>query len=145
MAAIAQINAAKPVCGLGSALKPSSKLSAFKGAALRSSKVSTPAAKVSSVVVAGKFDKDWLNSNGMVLPIAFAGWVIPASIPAFGTTGTSLNSLFFESIGQEMAHFPTGPAVTDDFWLYMILWHFGLFMCLNFGQIGYNINKDKIW
>jgi len=30
--------------------------------------------------------------------------------------GNSLTGLFFSSIGQELAHFPTPPPVTSQFW-----------------------------
>ena len=37
------------------------------------------------------------------------------AVPAFGNQ--SLFGAFTKSIGEELAHFPTGPALTDDFWL----------------------------
>ncbi|KAK0603837.1 hypothetical protein LWI29_009185 [Acer saccharum] len=47
-----------------------------------------------------------------------------------------LNVIGF-GIGTELAHFPTPPPVTSQFWLWLITWHFGLFVCLTFGQIGF--------
>lgn len=55
-------------------------------------------------------------------------------MPALG--GKSLFGLFSESIGQELSHFPVGPALTDNFWLYLVTWHVGLFLTLFLGQIG---------
>lgn len=43
-------------------------------------------------------------------------WTIPSNIPVSGFGGKSLFGLFTESIGQQLAHFPQGPALTDDFW-----------------------------
>lgn len=42
------------------------------------------------------------------------GWLAPSSIPVID--GKSLTGLFFESIGTELAHFPTPPALTSQFW-----------------------------
>uniref|UniRef100_A0A3Q7H2Q4 Photosystem I subunit O n=1 Tax=Solanum lycopersicum TaxID=4081 RepID=A0A3Q7H2Q4_SOLLC len=56
-------------------------------------------------------------------------------VPAIN--GKSLTGLFFESIGTELSHFPTGPALTSQFWLWLVCWHLGLFLCLTFGQIGF--------
>lgn len=42
------------------------------------------------------------------------GWIAPSSIPAI--KGESLTGLFFQSIGNELAHWPTGPALTSPFW-----------------------------
>lgn len=63
-------------------------------------------------------------------------WFAPSNIgvPALG--GKSLFGLFSESIGQELSHFPVGPALTDNFWLYLVTWHVGLFLTLFLGQIG---------
>ncbi|KAH9621379.1 hypothetical protein KSS87_002029 [Heliosperma pusillum] len=38
-----------------------------------------------------------------------SGWLAPSSIPIID--GNSLSGLFFSSIGDELAHFPTPPAV----------------------------------
>jgi photosystem I protein PsaO len=39
---------------------------------------------------------------------------VPANIPVSGFGGQSLFSLFTASIGEQLAHFPTGPALTAD-------------------------------
>ncbi|KAL1161354.1 hypothetical protein V6Z11_A07G128000 [Gossypium hirsutum] len=49
----------------------------------------------------------------------------------------SLTGLLFESIGTELAHFTTPPPLTSQFWLWLVLWHLGLFITLTFGQIGF--------
>ncbi|GAU20009.1 hypothetical protein TSUD_273440 [Trifolium subterraneum] len=51
--------------------------------------------------------------------------------------GKSLTGLFFDSIGTELAHFPSPPALSSQFWLWLVLWHLGLFISLTFGQIGF--------
>jgi photosystem I subunit PsaO len=58
----------------------------------------------------------WLNKDPLVLIAGFLGWFAPSNIavPAFGNQ--SLFGAFTKSIGEELAHFPTGPALTDDFW-----------------------------
>ncbi|CAH9070793.1 unnamed protein product [Cuscuta europaea] len=81
------------------------------------------------------FERDWLRTDLNVIGFGLIGWVAPSSIPAIN--GKSLTGLFLESIGTELSHWPTGPALTSDFWLWMISWHLGLFLCLTFGQIGF--------
>ncbi|XP_027347481.1 photosystem I subunit O [Abrus precatorius] len=81
------------------------------------------------------FERNWLRTDYSVIGFGLIGWIAPSSIPAID--GKSLTGLFFESIGTELAHFPTGPPLTSPFWLWMITWHIGLFLCLTFGQIGF--------
>uniref|UniRef100_A0A7N1A0C8 Photosystem I subunit O n=1 Tax=Kalanchoe fedtschenkoi TaxID=63787 RepID=A0A7N1A0C8_KALFE len=81
------------------------------------------------------FPRDWLRRDLNVIGFGLIGWLAPSSIPAIN--GKSLTGLFFESIGTELAHFPTPPALTSQFWLWLITWHLGLFLCLTFGQIGF--------
>ena len=52
-------------------------------------------------------------------------WTIPSNIGVSAFGGQSLFGLFQSSIAENLAHFPTGPALTDKFWLYMITWHVG--------------------
>lgn len=84
----------------------------------------------------------WLNKEPIALVAGFLGWFAPSNIqvPAFGNQ--SLFGAFSKSIGEELAHFPTGPALTDDFWILMITWHMGLFACLFWGQIGVQARKQ---
>ncbi|KAJ6804967.1 photosystem I subunit O [Iris pallida] len=81
------------------------------------------------------FEKDWLRKDLNVIGFGLIGWLAPSSIPAIN--GDSLTGLFFQSIGNELSHWPTGPALTSQFWLWLITWHLGLFICLTFGQIGF--------
>ncbi|RWW29089.1 hypothetical protein GW17_00006420, partial [Ensete ventricosum] len=81
------------------------------------------------------FQRNWLRTDLNVIGFGLIGWLAPSSIPAIG--GKSLTGLFFESIGTELAHWPTGPALTSPFWLWLVTWHLGLFLCLTFGQIGF--------
>ncbi|XP_018448211.2 photosystem I subunit O-like, partial [Raphanus sativus] len=81
------------------------------------------------------FERNWLRRDLNVVGFGLIGWLSPSSIPAIN--GKSLTGLFFESIGNELAHFPTPPALTSQFWLWLVTWHLGLFICLTFGQIGF--------
>ncbi|XP_075095598.1 photosystem I subunit O isoform X1 [Nicotiana tabacum] len=60
------------------------------------------------------FERDWLRRDLNVIGFGLIGWLAPSSIPAIN--GKSLSGLFFESIGTELSHFPTGPGVTSQFW-----------------------------
>ncbi|KAJ8767787.1 hypothetical protein K2173_020727 [Erythroxylum novogranatense] len=86
------------------------------------------------------FERDWLRTDLNVIGFGLIGWIAPSSIPVIN--GKSLTGLFFESIGAELAHFPTPPPLTSQFWLWLITWHFGLFVCLTFGQIGFKGRTD---
>lgn len=57
-------------------------------------------------------------------------WTIPSNIPVSAFGGQSLFGLFTSQIGQELAHFPTGPSLDSPFWLYLLTWHMGLFACI---------------
>ncbi|KAH7289849.1 hypothetical protein KP509_30G021300 [Ceratopteris richardii] len=86
------------------------------------------------------FTRDWLRTDLTVIGFGFIGWLAPSSIPAIN--GQSLTGLFFDSIGPELAHWPTGPALSSPFWLWMVTWHLGLFICLTLGQIGFKGRSD---
>ncbi|KAM7522551.1 hypothetical protein LguiA_012453 [Lonicera macranthoides] len=81
------------------------------------------------------FQSDWLRKDLNVIGFGLIGWLAPSSIPIIN--GESLTGLFFQSIGTELAHFPTPPALTSQFWLWLVTWHLGLFITLTFGQIGF--------
>jgi photosystem I subunit PsaO len=49
-----------------------------------------------------------------VIGFGLIGWIAPSSVPVIN--GNSLTGLFFSSIGQELAHFPTPPALDSQFW-----------------------------
>ncbi|XP_010488808.1 PREDICTED: photosystem I subunit O-like [Camelina sativa] len=87
------------------------------------------------------FERNWLRRDLNVVGFGLIGWLAPSSIPAIN--GKSLTGLFFDSIGTELAHFPTPPALTSQFWLWLITWHLGLFLCLTFGQIGFKGRTDN--
>ncbi|MQK21555.1 photosystem I protein PsaO [Escherichia coli] len=87
------------------------------------------------------FQRDWLRRDFNVIGFGLIGWLAPSSIPAID--GKSLTGLFFDSIGAELAHFPTPPALTSQFWLWLITWHLGLFITLTFGQIGFKGRTDN--
>ncbi|WP_439108263.1 hypothetical protein, partial [Flagellimonas lutimaris] len=72
------------------------------------------------------FERDWLRRDLNVIGFGLIGWIAPSSIPVIN--GDSLTGLFFSSIGTELSHFPTGPALTSPFWLWLVLWHLGLFV-----------------
>ncbi|XP_043697713.1 photosystem I subunit O [Telopea speciosissima] len=87
------------------------------------------------------FQRDWLRTDLNVIGFGFIGWLAPSSIPIIN--GNSLTGLFFQSIGSELSHFPTPPALTSQFWLWLITWHLGLFICLTFGQIGFKGRTEE--
>ncbi|KAF8403342.1 hypothetical protein HHK36_011444 [Tetracentron sinense] len=87
------------------------------------------------------FEGNWLRTDLNVIGFGLIGWLAPSSIPVIN--GNSLTGLFFQSIGSELSHFPTGPALTSPFWLWLVTWHFGLFVCLTFGQIGFKGRKEE--
>ena len=89
------------------------------------------------------FDSNWLRIDPTVFAIGFLGWTVPSNIPV-GTFG-SLFGNFNATIGANLAHFPTGPALDDKFWLYLITWHGGLFLTLLLGQIGVQGRKTGYW
>ncbi|CAA2968161.1 photosystem I subunit O [Olea europaea subsp. europaea] len=60
------------------------------------------------------FQRDWLRTDLNVIGFGLIGWLAPSSVPVID--GKSLTGLFFESIGTELAHFPTPPALTSQFW-----------------------------
>ncbi|EMS65275.1 hypothetical protein TRIUR3_34121 [Triticum urartu] len=81
------------------------------------------------------FPRDWLRRDLNVIGFGLIGWLAPSSIPLIN--GNSLTGLFFSSIGEELAHFPSPPALQSQFWLWLVTWHLGLFIALTFGQIGF--------
>ncbi|MBA0704158.1 hypothetical protein Golax_016431, partial [Gossypium laxum] len=54
-----------------------------------------------------------VRGTGCVIGFGLIGWIAPSSIPAIN--GKSLTGLLFESIGTELAHFPTPPPPTSQF------------------------------
>lgn len=58
---------------------------------------------------------------------SFCRWTVPTNIPVSVLGGKSLFGEFLASIGANLAQFPKGPALTDRFWLYFIVYHVGLF------------------
>jgi photosystem I subunit PsaO len=88
---------------------------------------------------------NWIKKNPTVLMASAAGWFIPSNIGVGAFGGKSLFGLFTASIGENMAHFPTGPALDDKFWLYMVTWHLGLFVVMTLGQIGYQGRNQGYW
>merc|ERR1719321_1518215 len=89
-----------------------------------------------------QFDSNWLKGDPIVLALSFFGWTIPSAIPVSGFNGSSLFSKFTASIGTELGHFPTGPALDSDFWIYLFLYHAGLFTTMLLGQIGVQGRKQ---
>nr|CAN83522.1 hypothetical protein VITISV_019056 [Vitis vinifera] len=134
--------AASTVIGLGSSSLSPARSSSSKRTHLASGFVKAPVAPRNPLRQAkacgGKFtcfERDWLRTDLNVIGFGLIAWLAPSSIPAID--GNSLTGLFFSSIGTELSHFPTGPALTSPFWLWMVTWHLGLFLCLTFGQIGF--------
>nr|6SL5_O Chain O, PsaO [Dunaliella salina] len=78
-----------------------------------------------------------LRVDPIVPAISFVGWTLPSNIGTSALNGQSLFGAFYESIGQNLAHWPTGFALDDKFWLYMVTWHTGLFIVMLLGQVGF--------
>ncbi|KAK9828864.1 hypothetical protein WJX72_002460 [[Myrmecia] bisecta] len=139
--------ATRAVVGLGAApLAARPAKSGFLGARLapvaaqRRSINSTRA--VTRAAVGSDFPSNWLNKDPLVPVLGFLGWTIPANIPTGALGGNSLFGLFLGSIGENLSHFPIGPSLTDKFWLYLIVYHVGLFTTLLLGQVGVNGRKQ---
>ena len=66
------------------------------------------------IILLYSFQRKWLRIDYSVIGFGLIGWLAPSSIPAIN--GDSLTGLFFKSISEELAHFPTGPALTSPFW-----------------------------
>mmetsp|Transcript_1897 Transcript_1897/g.6762 ORF Transcript_1897/g.6762 Transcript_1897/m.6762 type:complete len:149 (+) Transcript_1897:102-548(+) len=92
---------------------------------------------VKATATSAAFDRSWLNKDIGVLGMSVAGWVIPSSTPPFFLTQKLMGS-----IGENLGNFPTGPAIDDSFWLYLVLWHTGLFATMTLGQIGWQGRKQ---
>ncbi|KAG2486661.1 hypothetical protein HYH03_014717 [Edaphochlamys debaryana] len=108
-----------------------------------------PAARRAAVVVraeAGqKFPTNWVRTDPLVFVLGFAGWTIPCNIGVSAFGGQSLFGAFTAEIGAQLAHFPTGPALTDKFWIYLFCYHIGLFITLAWAQIGVQARKQGYW
>ncbi|XP_010262927.1 PREDICTED: photosystem I subunit O [Nelumbo nucifera] len=142
MAAATMATATATVTGLGSSTLSPSRITSPKRTSLRSDFVRSPVATrnpLKQTLSSGGrftcFERDWLRRDFNVIGFGLIGWIAPSSVPLIN--GKSLTGLFFESIGTELAHWPTGPALNSQFWLWLITWHLGLFLCLTFGQIGF--------
>ncbi|KAM5585039.1 photosystem I subunit O [Rosa sericea] len=134
--------AASTVVGLGSSL--SSKRTCLSSDFVRPVMVRSPLRQGQASggrFTCMSFQSDWLRRDLNVIGFGLIGWLVPSSVPAID--GKSLTGLFFDSIGAELAHFPTPPALTSQFWLWLICWHLGLFITLTFGQIGFKGRADK--
>ncbi|KAJ3700459.1 hypothetical protein LUZ61_004164 [Rhynchospora tenuis] len=130
--------ATSTVTGLGSSLslsRPSSKAAVSRTLSFTSRRSSR------RNVITCSFPRDWLRRDLNVIGFGLIGWLAPSSIPAIN--GNSLTGLFFSSIGEELSHWPTGPALTSPFWLWLVTWHLGLFICLTFGQIGFKGRTEE--
>ncbi|KAK9755870.1 hypothetical protein RND81_01G056600 [Saponaria officinalis] len=138
--------ATSSVVGLGTALvyRPSSKSTNLSSGFLKSNVTARNPLRQTCGASGGRFtcfQRDWLRRDLNVIGFGLIGWLAPSSIPAIN--GNSLSGLFFSSIGEELSHFPTPPAVTSQFWLWLVLWHLGLFICLTFGQIGFKGRTEE--
>eukprot|EP00217_Crustomastix_stigmatica_P007477 CAMPEP_0183794508 /NCGR_PEP_ID=MMETSP0803_2-20130417/3884_1 /TAXON_ID=195967 /ORGANISM="Crustomastix stigmata, Strain CCMP3273" /LENGTH=131 /DNA_ID=CAMNT_0026038913 /DNA_START=46 /DNA_END=441 /DNA_ORIENTATION=+ len=118
-------------------------LSARRSARVASRRPRVAARKAVVVKAASDdFDSDWLKTDPLVFVLGFMGWTVPSSIGVSSYGGSSLFGTFCNSIGEELAKFPQGPSLGDDFWLYLITWHVGLFTTMLLGQIGVQGRKQ---
>lgn len=84
----------------------------------------------------------WLNKDPLAFALGFLGWTVPAASPSPSFGGGSLFGALTESISKELAHFPTGPALDSPFWLQLVAYHLGLFLCMTLAQIGVQARKQ---
>jgi len=84
----------------------------------------------------------WLRKDPLVLAVGSLGWIVPAASPSPSFGGGSLFGALLGSISTELAHFPTGPSIDSPFWIYLITFHLGLFICLTLAQIGVQGRKQ---
>ncbi|KAG9156040.1 hypothetical protein Leryth_012102 [Lithospermum erythrorhizon] len=138
----ATIASASTIVGLGTSSLSTPSRVPSKQTSLSSGFLRSPITARNPLRVAGAsggrvtcFERDWLRRDLNVIGFGLIGWLAPSSIPVID--GKSLTGLFFDSIGTELAHFPSPPALTSQFWLWLVCWHLGLFICLTFGQIGF--------
>ena len=62
------------------------------------------------------YPQNWLPKDALALGLGVIGWTLPSTIGVSAFGGQSLFGLLTQSIGEELAHFPTGPALGDKFW-----------------------------
>ena len=84
----------------------------------------------------------WLNVEPLAVALGFLGWVVPASSPSPSYGGGSLFGAFTSTIGAELAKFPAGPSIDSPFWLQLVVFHVGLFVCMTLAQIGVQGRKQ---
>ena len=84
----------------------------------------------------------WLNKDPLAFALGFLGWTVPAASPSPSFGGGSLFGALTDSISKELAHFPTGPSIDSPFWLQLVAYHLGLFLCLTLAQIGVQSRKQ---
>eukprot|EP00897_Mesotaenium_endlicherianum_P003054 jgi/Mesen1/2777/ME000170S01886 len=143
MASIAACSIVSPIAGLAGAsisvkrVKSVKLQSAFLGANRLT--VTSPACMARTTC----FNQNWLRKDLSVIGFGLIGWLAPSSIPAIN--GNSLSGLFFSSITRELSHFPSPPALTSDFWLWLLTWHIGLFVVLLLGQVGFKGRADGLF
>ena len=88
------------------------------------------------------FDPEWINANDHLLVIgsSLAAWTAATSTPM--SNGDTLFNAFHSAMIRELANFPQGPALDNDIWLYMTIWHFGVFVVMTLGTIGVQGRKQ---
>ena len=121
-----------------------SRKTAFSGKAVVMKTVRPRAAVRARAAVAESktFDDDWLKAEVPVHLLTLFGWTIPSAIAVPALGDKSLFLCLCQSITEELAHFPTGPAIDSPFWLYLLTWHIGLFVTMLLGQIGWQGRKQ---
>ena len=84
----------------------------------------------------------WLRKDPLVLAIGFLGWTVPAASPSPSFDGGSLFGGLLAETSKGLAQFPTPPSIDSPFWIYLITYHVGLFVCLTLAQIGVQGRKQ---
>jgi len=65
---------------------------------------------------------DWLKKDPLAIGLGFLGWTLPSTIGVSAFGGQSLFGLLTQSIGEQLSHWPTGPALSDKFWCAFWVW-----------------------
>eukprot|EP00891_Asterochloris_glomerata_P006088 jgi/Astpho2/6088/Aster-04035 len=133
---------AKPVCRIGLAGR-----AVVSAPSLRRSKGRRTTVMRGQIGVneSKEYPENWLRADPLVFVLGFMGWTVPTTIGVPILNGSSFFGQFMASIGSNLAHFPTGPKLDDPFWLYLTVYHAGLFLTLLLGQIGVQGRRQGYW
>ncbi|DBA69523.1 hypothetical protein WJX79_002557 [Trebouxia sp. C0005] len=91
------------------------------------------------------YPSNWIRTDPLVFVLGFLGWTLPTNLGVPIFNGGSFFGEFMSSIGRNLGRFPNGPPLNDPFWLYLTVYHAGLFLTLFLGQIGVQGRRQGYW